>query len=344
MRKIAKAPKSVIENGGFQYGCYNQPIEKVNLLDAKIGGLGFAKNFKLREWQAFQLYSDQGWFIMAALYNTKKVCLVQFIVYNTRTKKKIRCEKKVLPRSLSIPSGLHNTTASHRSKGFSFEVKHDVYGFDLTMNVHIDARKSNPRISANFRGLHDCGSNTPMVTCMPFSQKRGMYSHKCLMPVEGELWIGDELVSFEKESSSIIIDDHKGFYPYRTKYDWATALGFGDNGVRVGFNLTDNQVLDQERYNENCYWSDGEMVPLPPVKFVRPNGCKGKWLIQDQEGLVDLEFTPEIHNSVRLNLLLLASKYEGPYGVFNGKVRSVDGRVFEVSDLFGMGEQFYLRS
>jgi len=30
--------------------------------------------------------------------------------------------------------------------------------------------------------------------------------------------------------------------------------------------------------------------------------------------------------------------------VFNGKVRSVDGRVFEVSDLFGMGEQFYLRS
>ena len=79
---------------------------------------------------------------MAALYNTKKVCLVQFIVYNTRTKKKIRCEKKVLPRSLSIPSGLHNTTASHRSKGFSFEVKHDVYGFDLTMNVHIDARKS----------------------------------------------------------------------------------------------------------------------------------------------------------------------------------------------------------
>jgi len=86
MREINKAPDSVVEAGQFCYGCYNEPIRRVNLLDAKLGSLGMSKNFRLREWQAFQLYSAQGWFVMIALYNTKKICIVQFILYNRHTR------------------------------------------------------------------------------------------------------------------------------------------------------------------------------------------------------------------------------------------------------------------
>jgi hypothetical protein len=61
----------------------------------------------------------------------------------------------------------------------------------------------------------------------------------------------------------MIIDDHKGYYPCVMKYDWITALGYAGNGRLVGFNLTDNQVQDHEKYNENCLWLDGKMYPRP---------------------------------------------------------------------------------
>jgi hypothetical protein len=57
-----------------------------------------------------------------------------------------------------------------------------------------------------------------------------------------------------------------------------------------------------------------------------------------------LLFSPEMNNSVQLNLILLSSNYHGPYGKFNGHVKSEDGRLFNLKNTFGMGEKFFLRS
>jgi hypothetical protein len=344
MRDIRKAPESVInEDRKFNWGCYNGPIRNVNMLDADLG-LKYFKNLALREWQAFQLHTDDGWFLMMAIYNTKKVCIVQFILYNIETKVKMRYEKKVLPKSMQIPNGLYNTICSHQSKGFFIEATHDIENSKLSIKVEVAASAKLPKLSANIEADHNISKSEPLVVCMPFSETKGMYSHKCLMPVSGSIQFGDQNITIQRSKSSLIIDDHKGYYPYPTKYDWATGLGFDNQGRRVGFNLTNNQVINQEDYNENCIWVDGEMIPLPPIQFERPNGFKSNWTIKDEKGYVDLVFTPVVHNSVKLNLGIIASKYEGPYGVFNGELKSNDGKVYQVDDLFGMGEEFYLRT
>jgi len=343
MREIQNPPESVInKDRQFNWGCFNGPIRNVNLLDADLGLKTF-KNLGLREWQAFQLHSDDGWFVMMAIYNTKKVCIVQFILYNILTKEKMRYEKKVLPKSLHIPNGLFNTKCSHRSKGFFIEASHEIENNKLAIKVEIEATGKLPKLSANFEADHNISKYSPLVVCMPFSESKGMYSHKCLMPVSGVIELGGQIITIQSDNSSLIIDDHKGYYPYPTKYDWATALGY-DQGRRIGFNLTNNQVINQEEYNENCIWVDGEMIPLPPIEFERPNGFKSDWIIKDKEGFVDLVFTPAVHNSVKLNLGIIASKYEGPYGTFKGHLKSSDGSVYELNDLFGMGEEFYLRT
>ena len=36
----------------------------------------------------------------------------------------------------------------------------------------------------------------------------------------------------------------------------------------VAFNLTENQSTDSERFNENCFWVNGILQVLPPVKFI----------------------------------------------------------------------------
>ena len=72
---------------------------------------------------------------------------------------------------------------------------------------------------------------------------------------------------------------------------YSMRAGFTAKGL-TGFNLTDNQVPDRERYNENCLWLGRELHLLPPVTFSRPKGVHDRWCVRDEYGMVDITFTP----------------------------------------------------
>ena len=346
-RPITAAPERLVENGKYNLGCFNTSVKQANLIDFpspyRLPLPKALKALQLREWQAFQLRGKDH-FIMIAIYNAKKISLVQFIVYDIKNNIKTKYEKKVGAWSLSIPDTLYNSSASYKSNNFSIEVQHDIATGKLEISAAIKNFGGLPEVKAHFSGLHDIAKYKPMVVCNPFSEGRVMYSHKCLMPMQGELTIGDKHLKFEKENSELIIDDHKGYYPYPTVYDWVTGMGYDKENRMVGFNLTNNQVIQQETYNENCLWFNGELHPLPPIKVKRPNGVKGKWHITDEYDMVNLEFEPVIHTSVNINLLVIRSKYEGPYGFFNGYLKKSTGEKVQIENLFGMGEYFYLRA
>jgi hypothetical protein len=346
-RPLQPAPKKLFENGAFHYGSFDSPIEDPNLIDAdrpyKLPLPHFFKWMQLREWQAFQIMNGTH-FIMVAIYNAKKISLAQFIVYDIEKNKKYRYEKKVPAWKLNIPQGLFGTEACYKSKNFSIEVKHDLKSGKLDLTAHIKASKDLPELSASFAAKHDMSRFQPMVVCMPFSEKRAMYSHKCLMPVSGSVNLGSEEVVFQDGQSQLIIDDHKGYYPYPTRYDWVTGMGRDEQGKMIGFNLTDNQILDRKKNNENCLWHDGQLNVLPPIKVERPNGYEGEWLIKDDYGMVHLKFRPVIHTAVDVNLLIMRSKYQGPYGYFDGHLQNSEGVNIPISNMFGMGEDFYLRA
>jgi hypothetical protein len=79
--------------------------------------------------------------------------------------------------------------------------------------------------------------------------------------------------------------------------------------------------------------------------MTRPQGPDGVWHIQDPEGLVDLSFKPEFLNPLQINAIVVASNYFGPFGSFEGQLRSPDGsEKIDVRKLYGMGEQKYLRA
>lgn len=346
-RPLQPAPARLYENGKFQYASYDGPVPNPNLIDVeKPYKLPIPRLFKwmqLREWQAFQI-SNGTHFVMVAIYNAKKISLVQFIVYDIVNNKKYRYEKKVAPWSLRVPDGLYGTEAIYQSKNFTLIAKHDLNKNLLELSASIKNMKGLPNVEAKFKAIHDTKRFEPMVVCMPFSEKRAMYSHKCLMPVSGSIQFGNDVIPFPEKLSQLIIDDHKGYYPYPTVYDWVTGMGRDAEGKLIGFNCTDNQILDHEKNNENCLWHDGKLSVLPPIKVKRPNGYKGTWYVKDNYGKVDLEFRPVIHTAVDVNLLILRSKYQGPYGFFNGFIKNREGEKVEIKELFGMGEDFYLRA
>lgn len=345
-REISDPVDEVVTDGQFNFGTRNVPVKKANLLDAekpfRTPILNSFKSYRLKEWQAFQ-FGNEKYFMMLAVYNAKSLALAQFILYDIEKNKKYRYEKKVLPWNIKVAKSLYGTESHFISDDFSILVENDLENGKIGLDIRIERQGNLPRVIGQFMGDHDFDKVKPLVAIMPFGQNRGMYSHKCLMPMEGGLDIGGKLLEFEKEQSFMQMDDHKGFYPYKMKYDWVTGAQAKD-GQYIGFNFTDNQVLQKEKFNENALWVNDNLSLLPPIKVERPDGTMGKWSIKDRFGLVDLVFEPVVNSRVNINLLAIRSNYHGPYGFYNGFIIDKDQKKIEIKNAFGMGEKFFLRA
>lgn len=347
LRQFDATPKAAVVDGKIQFGIYNEPLPKVNLLEAHRpynlplpSGLQY---MRLKEWQAFQL-GNEDYFFLVAIYNAKTMALAQFIVFDIKNNTKTKYEQKLPLWKIDVGQGMLDSVSEYRSSNFSLKSTNKLAEGTIVLEVETHGFKGLPDLKGKFTGHHQKGKVSPQVVVMPFDDNRGMYSHKCLMPMEGNLKMGAVDIEFAKGHSHMIVDDHKGYYPYVMQYDWITGAGFDAQGRLLGFNLTDNQVLNPEVNNENCLWVDGNIHLLPPIKVQRPNGVEGKWLINDKYGRVKLEFEPVANTRVDVNLLLIRSDYHGPYGVFKGYIKDDQGHEVALDGLFGMGEQFYLRA
>ena len=345
-RELRTAPDNLVTNGKFTFGTFNSQFKRVNPLEAgKPLGMWLPKpflDFRLKEWQAFQLGNSR-WFMLAVLYNAKVSALAQFIIYDKERNKKYLFEKILPSWKIKVPESIWDGSQSFRDRDCSIEIISALAKGRFYINVSIRDQKGLPDMEGHFEAIHDEGLVAPIVVSIPMGKNRGVYSHKCLMPMQGSLVLGGEKIEFMRKNSLAIIDDHKGFYPYVLKYDWVTAAGYDEKGRLVGFNLTDNQTIDPEKYNENCLWVDGRLELLPPVKFDRPQGVEGDWLIRDRYGMVDLSFKPVSMGKIDMDLLALRVKYFGPFGYFNGTIRDSSGNSLDFDRYFGMGEQKYVR-
>jgi Domain of unknown function (DUF2804), C-terminal/Domain of unknown function (DUF2804), N-terminal len=343
MRPILETPERLVDNGKFNFGTYKAPFKLINPLDAQIGLPRTIKRFRLKEWQHFALVNDEV-YVSVALFNAKIMALAQICVYDKQKDEVLFYERQVPSWAVKIPRGIWDSWARYKGKGMKLEIHNHLYGKGHELDFYSDPTGGQPPVSGNFTCLEDEKKDEPMVVAMPLGDSgQGMYSHKFVCPITGRMSIADKEYVFDKGSYGLV-DIHKGYYPWVMKWHWATCGGTLD-GKLVGFNLTDNQVKDQEAYNENCFWIDGKLHLLPPVKFeFDPNDPDSPWKIFDTEGKVDVHFTPKCIRKVDINALVVRSKYRAPFGEFSGKLTDENGKSIEFENHFGMCEDFYLRA
>jgi len=346
-RGFDPSPEAVVAKGVFALGRYGTPFRRANMLDVShpfhYPVPRMIKDWRLKEWQAYQ-FGDRRWFFFASLYNAKICSFVSFLAYD-RERRKRYLIRRLLPGSIfRFSESLSGSDVYYRGARTLLDSACDYDSGSMRLTVVRGSRNPERRFSGRFSFSCEAKVASPSVVCLPLGLNRAMYSTKILMPMQGEFSVGGESHRFEGPSSMGIIDDHKGFYPYRLRYDWVTGFGVDAKGRRVGFNLTDNPVRDQTRYNENCLWINNKVWPLPPIKVTRPQGSSGEWIIQDTEGMVDLVFTPELTNDLRFNLGIVQSDYSGPLGYFRGFVRNGDGDKILADVFYGVGEKEYLRA
>lgn len=344
MREVRQDSERLVDEGKVSFGLFDKAIGEINLLDAQPWSWSaprFLRNLRLKEWQAVQINHPR-YFIMLALFNAKSVAMVQAKIYDRQKGVKHVFEKKVPAWQVPPVSTLLDSEYAWTSSEQRFVFRNNLREGRMQISLHLNATATSDAIEAEIEA--DASAVTPLVVSIPFGENRGMYSHKGLVPVRGRLRVGSEVTAFKDEDTCLLIDDHKGYYPWVMRWDWVTS-GRVKGGVIEGFNLTKNDSTDPERYHECAFWRDGALHHLPPVEFTRVNeGGEGEfWEIRDRNGLVDLTFTPRVEGRVDLNLLVVESRYRGPFGTFSGTLRSEDGASMDCEGMFGMGEKFYLR-
>ncbi|MFV8754897.1 DUF2804 domain-containing protein [Nannocystaceae bacterium ST9] len=342
MRTIQLAPSRLVDDQGkIHFGTFAGPIADTNLIDAKPWSLNVPRPLRamrLKEWQAFQ-FGDSRWFFAVALFNAKLIALVQVKVYDRANKRKYVYERKLPGWALDAPRNmLHSQMQYGELMLFFNRLDNDNFEIDLD----IPAGPTMPRLRGSVSIYAEACE--PQVVCIPFAENRGMYSHKACMQLDGLIDLGADTIELERADSFALMDDHKGYYPYVMRWDWVTGGGVDARGRRIGFNLTRNDSIDPARYNENCVWIDGRLHLLPPVRFTRrPELSPEIWEVRDEAGEVAVDFVIELDGHVKVNALIVESRYRGPFGIVRGFVLGPGGERVELDGLFGMGEDFHLR-
>ncbi len=328
----------------MRFGAYSGPIADINLIDAQPWSLPVPRALRalrLKEWQAFQFGNAQ-WFFVVALFDAKLLALAQLKAYDRLARRKYLFERQLPGWTLAAPRNLLDSHMRWAGGGASLSFVNRLADGTLELSLDLPADAERPAISGKLTASA-CGCE-PLVVCIPFAENRGMYSQKGCMAVEGELTIGDRRVGFQPSDSFLLMDDHKGYYPRIMRWDWVTGAGFDARGRRIGVNLTRNDSSDPDRYNENCVWVDGRVHLLPAVTFRRrPELTPEVWEIRDRAGDVEVDFEIELDGHVRVNAVVVESRYRGPFGRLRGHVRGASGERVELDGMFGMAEDFYLK-
>jgi len=131
-------------------------------------------------------------------------------------------------------------------------------------------------------------------------------------------------------------DYSNGLLARDTAWRWASA-----HSAQVGFNLQAGYFGAQE----NALWLDGQLFPLGAARFdFDPRRPMAAWQLRTDDGLLDLAFQPEGVRREDKNLLVAASRYVQPIGVFNGWVKASAGATpRRVQDLVGVTEDHQSR-
>ena len=152
------------------------------------------------------------------------------------------------------------------------------------------------------------------------------------LPLRGWLAMDGQRLSLNDGCASI--DSSNGLLARDTAWRWASAHRPG-----LGFNLQSGYFGNQE----NALWLDGDVIPLGAVHFeFDPAQPMNDWVIRTEDGLLDLCFKPLGARCADKRLVVAASRYIQPVGLFSGTVRpSPTAPARPIHDLLGVTEDHH---
>ncbi|MCL2230433.1 MAG: DUF2804 domain-containing protein [Treponema sp.] len=345
-REILPPIASPIEDGIPVIGTWNKAFDRVDLQEIR-NPYGYympkwARDTRIKEWQSYSAHTEE--YSLEALFcNVKLYRMAQVILFDKKNEKKFIFRKIVPLSGWQLPVSLANASVDSHSSHFFFRIHNWLDADTIRLDINIEATRKRPSFTAHLAYNLNSQDVTPMAVSLAITQRRSMYAYKTLAPVRGDMVFGGLHIALMQDTCSGFFCDYKGYFPYRMQTKICSAIGFDEENRRFGFHIAENQTRESNKNNENALWHNGKLTPLPPVLITMPNGPDDTWVIQDVEGMVDLTFTPKDFSNSRAKLVFTRADFNAPLGYYNGVLLNSDGEKIQIKNLFGMGENLYLR-
>lgn len=342
-RRAVRTPESIVNpDGSSVFGTFDREFQKMDFVRLKrpTDAPQILNRVKLTLWEATEVHFDEG-VLLIAVCDMGLFGKVVHVFYDKRTKRMTAWEGSLAHGKVTIaPNLIGGSVAQAEAKNCSVRYKNrfdegicEIAGFHQSGSGRIEYKLELRRVSK------------PSVVSIPFGPNRPLYSQKDFFRATGKITLGGETLT-SNERSVAIVDDHRGYYPRHAHYDWVTTMGAGEaDGERryFAFNLTRNQSVNQNDYNENLIWLENKTSLLPPVTFTRDRASKdfagrAVWTVRDEYGMVDVRFLVDAQYAILLHAGLVNIDYFIAFGSLEGRVLDEDGNAYQLDGMMGMGE------
>ena len=236
-----------MENGTPLQGTWTRPFKEVDLLNVqrpyRIPLPRGIIDSRIKEWESF-IIQDERFFLQARLCNMKYYRTASVVTYNRETQERQEYRKIIPGGGWRLPRSLYNSSVDSHSLGFFFRIHTWLDTGTVSLELNVEKKGQRPAFTAHAVFDLRPRKTTPMVVDLLFSERRNMYAYKALTMVEGDVVSGGQHSHFDPAGTSGLFSDFKGYYPYRMRCTWCTAMGFDSQNRRFGFALGENQARE----------------------------------------------------------------------------------------------------
>jgi Protein of unknown function (DUF2804) len=333
-----RTPESLVSGGVRQYGRFAQRPRSVNPLDEFRGVRRALRWPRLKEWVGFTLIHPD-WYSSLIMQDAHYLASSEMYAYDRRRAVLHRHAANRRGGSLGLPAELLAGRCAFPGRGYRLEYDFSRRGGHHSLRLDFEATGTAPAFAGKLE--LDAGRASPPLSVSARIPGGAMYTHKAVFPVGGVLRVGADEIVFDGARDFAILDEHRSFFPYRTRWLWGTFAMHTGDGI-VGANFADRPAVPGEE-EESCVWSPAAAEPLSGIRFERGSADpRSPWHVFSRDGRLELTFEPEGSTRVRHQLGVVAIDYVQHYGHYRGVVRCAE-RAYEVDRVHGVCERMRAR-
>jgi hypothetical protein len=310
---MSRADQALVLDGERSYGRLPERPLQLNPLDQWSGGLRRLKRMRLKEWIYFTLLHPD-LFTAMAIQDANYVSSSEIYACLRSDNRVHEHARNGLGGTLHMPERLYPSRCRFAARNYELLYEFGPAEGEHRIEIAIAAARHGAALRASLVLYGDRASAPLSVS----SRIPGgaIFTHKRAFPVSGTYAVGDMTVRFDPDRDLALIDEHKSFLPYRTRWTWGTFATVAD-GTILGANLIERPELagaDQE----GGVWIDAGIEPLDDITFT---DAGDHWQVRSADASAELIFTPAGAKQVNHQLLVAAIDYRQIFGTYSGTLR-----------------------
>lgn len=164
-----------------------------------------------------------------------------------------------------------------------------------------------------------------------------------MMETKGTVKIGDDEFHLIDKDAYTVLDWGRWKWTYQNRWYWSSL-----SSATIGFNLGYG-FSDRSPATENVLFYENRVHKLGNVKFDIPIIENEKvydqipWKVYSDDGKLNLTFTPIVDRKSNVNFVVIKSVQHQVFGKFNGTATLDNGKIVQISDLYGFAEDVFNR-